>query len=72
MKKIKILVDWINLEVVTKEDYEARKTETISDILNDTNDWNEWLDGKYFLNEIFDMTEQEKEIEHAEYLESVE
>lgn len=72
MKKVKILVDWGNSEIVTKEEYEARKENIISEHLNDVDDWNEWLAGKYFLNEVFDLTEQEKEEERAEYLADVE
>lgn len=72
MKKIKIMVDWNNSEVVTKEELEARKAEIISEHLGDTDEWNEWLAGKYFLNEVFDLTEQEKEEERAEYLADVE
>lgn len=68
MKKVKILVDWCNSEIVTKEEYEARKENVISEHLNDVDDWNEWLAGKYCLSEVFDLTEQEKEEERAEYL----
>ena len=72
MKKIKIMVDWNNSEVITKEELEARKAEIMSEHLGDTDDWNEWLAGKYYLNEVFDLTEQEKEEERAEYLADVE
>ena len=72
MKKVKIMVDWNNSEVVTKEEFEVRKAEIISERLNDTDDWNEWLAGKYYLNEVFDLTEQKKEEERAEYLADVE
>lgn len=72
MKKIKIMVDWNNSEVVTKEELEARKAEIMSEHLSDTDDWNEWLASKYFLHEVFDLTEQEKEEERAEYLADVE
>lgn len=72
MKKVKILMDWYNSEVITKEEYEARKAENISEILNDVNDWNDWLARKYYLREVFDMTEEEKEKECAEYLAHVE
>ena len=72
MKKIKIMVDWNNSEVVIKEELEARKAEVIAEYLGDTDDWNEWLAGKYYMNEVFDLTEKEKEEERAEYLEDVE
>lgn len=72
MKKIKIMVDWNNSEVITREELEARKAEIIAEHLGDTDDWNEWLAGKYYLNEVFDLTDQEKEEERAEYLADVE
>ena len=72
MKKIKIMVDWNNSEVVTKEELEARKAEIVSDYLNDAGDWNEWLAGKYYIREVFDLSEQEKEEERSEYLADVE
>lgn len=72
MKKIKIMVDWNNSEVITKKEFEARKAEIVSDHLSDEDDWNEWLAGKYYIREVFDLTEQEKEEERAEYLADVE
>jgi hypothetical protein len=66
------MVDWNNSEVVTKEDFEARKAEIISEHLSDVEDWNEWLAGKYCLNEVFDLSEREKEKERAEYLANLE
>ena len=72
MKKIKIMVDWNNSEVITKKEFEARKAEIMSEHLSDTDDWNDWLAGKYYLNEVFDLTEQEKEEERTEYLADVE
>lgn len=72
MKKIKIMVDWNNSEVVTKEMFEEHKAEIISEYLDDTSEWNRWLAGKYYMNEVFNMTEQEKEKERAEYLADIE
>ena len=72
MKKIKIMVDWNNSEVVTKEEFEARKAEALDSWINDADNWNDWLAGKYYLREVFDMTEEEKEKERAEYLAHVE
>jgi capsid portal protein len=72
MKKIKIMVDWSNSEVITKKEFEARKAEIISDHLSDEDDWNEWLAGKYYIREVFDLSEQEKVEERSEYLASVE
>ena len=72
MKKIKIMVDWDNSEVITKKEFEARKAEIISERLSDEDDWNEWLAGKYYIREVFDLTEQEKVEESAEYLADVE
>lgn len=72
MKKIKLLVDWGNSEVITKEEFEARKAEAMSERLSDVDDWNEWLAGKYFLNEVFDLTAEEKEEERVAYLADVE
>lgn len=72
MKKIKIMVDWNNSEVVTKKEFEARKAEIVSDHLSDEDDWNEWLAGKYYIREVFDLSEQEKVEERSEYLADVE
>jgi hypothetical protein len=72
MKKVKIMVDWNNSEVITKEEFEARKAEIVSERLSDADDWNEWLAGKYYMSEVFDLTEQEKVEERAEYLANVE
>ena len=72
MKKIKIMVDWNNSEIITKKEFEARKAEIVSERLSDTDDWNEWLAGKYYMTEVFDLTEQEKVEERAEYLANVE
>lgn len=72
MKKIKIMVDWNNSEVVTKEKYEERKAEALDSWVNDEDNWNDWLARKYYLREVFDMTEEEKEKERAEYLAHVE
>ena len=72
MKKIKIMVDWDNSEVITKKEFEARKAEIISERLSDEDDWNEWLAGKYYIREVFDLSEQEKVEERAEYLADVE
>ena len=72
MKKIKIMVDWNNAEVITKKEFEARKAEIISEYLDNTDDWNDWLAGKYYMTEVFDLTDQEKEEERAEYLANVE
>ena len=68
MKKIKILVDWDNSKIITKEEYEARKAEALDRWANDEDEWNDWLARKYYLREVFDMTEEEKEKERAEYL----
>ena len=72
MKKIKIMVDWNNSEVITKKEFEARKAEIVSDHLSDEDDWNEWLAGKYYIREVFDLSEQEKVEERSEYLADVE
>lgn len=72
MKKIKIMVDWNNSEVITKEEFEARKAELIKERLDDVDDWNEWLAGKYFLSEVFDLSEEDKAEERANYLADVE
>lgn len=72
MKKIKIMVDWNNSEVITKEEFEARKAEIVSEHLSDEDDWNEWLAGKYYIREVFDLSEQEKVEERSEYLADVE
>ena len=72
MKKIKIMVDWNNSEIITKKEFEARKAEIVSDHLSDEDDWNEWLAGKYYIREVFDLTEQEKVEERSEYLADVE
>ena len=72
MKKIKIMVDWNNSEIITKKEFEARKAEIISDHLSDGDDWNEWLAGKYYIREVFDLSEQEKVEERSEYLADVE
>ena len=72
MKKIKIMVDWNNSEVITKKEFEARKAEIVSEHLSDTDDWNNWLASKYYLSEVFDLTEQEKVEERSEYLADVE
>lgn len=72
MKKVKIMVDWNNSEVITKKEFEARKAEIVSELLRNTDDWNDWLAGKYYLTQVFDLTEQEKVEERAEYLADVE
>lgn len=72
MKKIKIMVDWNNSEIITKKEFEARKAEIVSDHLSDEDDWNEWLAGKYYIREVFDLSEQEKVEERSEYLADVE
>ncbi len=72
MKKIKIMVDWNNSEIITKREFEARKAEIVSEHLSNTDDWNDWLAGKYYLTQVFDLTEQEKVEERAEYLADVE
>ena len=72
MKKIKIMVDWNNSEVITKKEFETRKAEIVSDHLSDEDDWNEWLAGKYYIREVFDLSEQEKVEERSEYLADVE
>ena len=72
MKKVKIMVDWNNSEVITKEEFETRKAEAKAEYLDDTNDLNRWLANKYHLDEVFNMTEQEKEEERAKYLADVE
>ena len=72
MKKIKIMVDWNNSEIITKKESEARKAEIVSDHLSDEDDWNEWLAGKYYIREVFDLSEQEKVEERSEYLADVE
>jgi hypothetical protein len=72
MKKIKIMVDWNNSEVVTKEEFEARKAEIVSRYLNDAGDWNEWLASKYYMSEVFNLSEQEKVEERSKYLANVE
>ena len=66
------MVDWNNSEVITKKEFEARKAEIVSELLRNTDDWNDWLAGKYYLTQVFDLTEQEKVEERAEYLADVE
>ena len=72
MKKFKIMVDWNNSEVVTKEEFEARKAEVVSRYLSDAGDWNEWLASKYYMSEVFNLSEQEKAEERSKYLANVE
>ena len=72
MKKIKIMVDWNNSEILTKREFEERKAEIVSELLGNTDDWNDWLAGKYYLTQVFDLTEQEKVEERSEYLADVE
>lgn len=72
MKKVKILVDWSNSEVITKEEFETRKAKELEWWANDADSWNDWLAGKYYLREVFDMTEKEKEEVRAEYLNDAE
>jgi hypothetical protein len=72
MKKVKILVDWSNSEVISKEEFETRQAKELEWWAKDEDSWNDWLANKYYLREVFNMTEEEKKKVRAEYLDDAE
>ena len=60
-RNVQIYINWNEQEVMTQEEYERIKEERLDEKLQDDWEFNEWLAGEYNLNEVFDMSEDDKD-----------
>lgn len=60
-RNVHIYINWNDQELMTQEEYERIRDDRLDEKLQDDWDFNEWLAGEYNLNEIFDMSEDEKD-----------
>ena len=53
---IKVYVDWDGQEIISADEYEKKVKEEVSSLLNDEDEFNEWLSNHYMPQEIWHMT----------------
>ena len=60
-RNVQVYINWVDREVMTQEEYERMRDDRLDEKLQDDWDFNEWLAGEYNLNEVFDMTDDDKD-----------
>lgn len=60
-RDITVYVDYNNQEVLNEEEYQARLEEKIEEALEDEGEFNDWLAYEFTLQELFNMTAEERQ-----------